>query len=60
MSGCCTGTHRCGRYPVSIDLCAEEGKEEPIHFDPHALGDRQPTGELIAHLNHLLLLQSSP
>ena len=25
----CKGIHRCGRYPVSIDLSAEEGKKEP-------------------------------
>ena len=30
VSGCCcNGIHRCGRYPVSIDLSAEEGKKEP-------------------------------
>ena len=25
----CKGIHRCGRYPVSIDLSPEEGKKEP-------------------------------
>ena len=26
---CCKGIHKCGRYPVSIDLSAEKGKKEP-------------------------------
>ena len=25
----CKGIHRCGRYPISIDLSAEEGKKVP-------------------------------
>ena len=29
VSGVCKGMHRSGRYPVSIDLFAEEGKKEP-------------------------------
>ena len=29
VSGGWKGIHRCGRYPVSIDLSAEEGKKEP-------------------------------
>ena len=45
VGGGCTGIHKCGRYPVSIDLSAEEGKKE-LTFDPSRLGDRPPTGEL--------------
>ena len=26
--GCKKGIHTCGRYPLSIDLSAEEGKEK--------------------------------
>ena len=50
---CCKGICRCGKYPVFIDLSAEEGKRRNLHFDPPKLGDRPPTtSELIAPWHH--------
>ena len=46
VSAGCKGIHRCGRYPVSADPPAEEGKKEPAFRSAHTC-DRPPTGKLI-------------
>ena len=55
VSGGCKGIRENGRYPVPIDLSAEEARRN-LHFDAPKHGDRSPACELIAPLYHSLLL----
>ena len=60
VSGGFKGIHRCGRYPVSIDLSAEWARRNLHFIRPSLATVHLQASSYVAPLYHSLLLLQSP